>query len=245
MTQLEALWMYQSAEIELEGLERSLKNTETRKRLVLQQEVFKKNQKHLKKIEQESMLTQNTLVGITAQIDKLKEQIREKSVEIDEIRESDLEDLFLEDIHEMTKECEGIQNAIEVSKQQLMEIMHELEEAKADIEETLVKMSRAKKSFDQLKLQHAKELEAGKGDLAKRRQVVKKAAQNVPRDLLEKYKRIKQHRANPVAYLKDRRCQGCNMEVPSGVLQDLQMQDRIVVCENCGRILLVAEQTEK
>lgn len=244
MTQLEALWVYQTAEIELEDLERSLKNTETRKRLVLQQEVFKKNQKHLKKIEQESMLTQNTLVGITAQIDRLKEQIREKNVEIDEIRESDLEDLFLEDIHEMTKECESIQNAIEISKQQLTDIMHELEEAKTDIEDTLVKMSRAKKSFDQLKAQHAKELEAGKGDLAQRRQVVKQAAQKVPRDLLEKYRRIKQHRVNPVAYLKNKRCQGCNMEVPSGVLQDLQMQDKIVVCENCGRILLVEVEAE-
>ena len=242
MTQLEALWEYQAAEIELEKLERFLKNTETRKRLVRQQQVFKTNQSHLKKIEQESMLTKNSLVGITAQIDRLQQQIKEKNVEILEIRESDLEDLFPEDIHEMMKECECIRVAIEANKQQLMEIIHSLEQSKADIEDTLLKMSRAKKQFDELKAAHAKELEAGRGDLSKRRQLVNQAAQQVPRDLLERYRRIKQHRPNPVAFLRNRRCQGCNMEVPSGVMQDLQAGNRIVVCENCGRILLVAPE---
>lgn len=240
MTQLEALWEFQTAEIELEKLERFLKNTETRKRLVKQQQVFKTNQSHLKKIEQESMLTKNTLVGITAQIERLQRQIKEKNVEILEIHESDLEDLFPEDIHEMMKECESIRVGIETNKQQLMGIMRSLEQSKADIEETLLKMSQAKKQFDQLKAAHAKELEAGRGDLSKRRLVVSQAAQQVPPELLERYRRIKQHRPNPVAHLKNKRCQGCNMEVPSGVLQELQAGDRIVVCENCGRILLVA-----
>ncbi|MBD5560915.1 MAG: hypothetical protein HDQ87_11330 [Clostridia bacterium] len=244
MTQLEALWVYQTAEIELEQLERFLKNTETRKRLVKQQQVFKTNQSHLKKIEQESVLTKNSLVGITAQIERLRRQIKEKNVEILEIHESDLEDLFPEDIHEMMKECESIRAAIEANKQQLMEIIQSLEQSKADIEDTLVKMSRAKKQFDELKAAHAKELQAGRGDLRKRRQIVDQAAQQVPRELLDRYRRIKQHRPNPVAYLKNKRCQGCNMEVPSGVLQDLQSGDRIVVCENCGRILLVAPEEE-
>lgn len=242
MSRLEALWEYQSAEIELEVLERSMKNTETRKRLVRQQQLFKNNQSHLKQIEQESMLTQNSLVGITGQMDKLMAQIREKDVEILEIRDSDLEDLFPEDVHEILKECESIRTSIETNKRKLVELMHEIEAAKKDIEETLIAMSRAKKAFDKLKAAHAKELEAGKGKLTEGREKVQQAALQVDEDLLAKYRRIKQHRSNPVAHLKNKRCQGCNMEVPSGVLQDLQKGDRIVTCENCGRILLVAEE---
>lgn len=241
MEELKALLVYQEAENDLEELERSLKNTDTRKRLVRQQEVFKANQTHLRHIEQESMLTQNALVEITAQVEYLRAEMEEKAIEIREIDESDLEDLFLEDVQEMVKECEAIRSSLETNKRKLVDIMRQLESSQQDAQKTLMRMSRAKKSFDELKEQHSRELEAGRGDLERRKHVVSAAARKVPEDLLRQYREIKQHRSNPVVYLKERRCQGCNMEVPSGVLQELRNGDHVVVCENCGRILMTAE----
>lgn len=242
MKQLEALWAYQAAEIELEKLEQALKNTDTRKRLIRQQQLFKKNQTHLRQIEQELVLTQNALGEISAQVEALRRQMQEKQVEIQEIEEYDLDDLFADDVHELTKECETIRTSLEASKRKLSDIMKRLEGSETDITETLVKMSRAKKSFDELKELHAGELEAGKGDLDQKKQEVHAAAKRVPGALLAQYKEIKQHRANPVAHLVNKRCQGCNMEVPSGVLQEIRSGDRVVVCENCGRILLTIEE---
>lgn len=245
MKQLIALWSYQAAEIELEDLERSLKNTDTRKRLVRQQQLFKKNQTHLRQIEQELVLTQNALGEITAHVDSLRRQMREKQEEIQEIEGYDLDDLFSDDVHELTKECEAIRGALEASKGKLSAIMKKLISSETDITETLVKMSRAKKSFDELKLLHSQELAAGKGDLELKQQQVHAAARNVPADLLNQYRKIKQHRANPVAHLVNKRCQGCNMEVPSGVLQEIRNGDHVVVCENCGRILLSVDEEGK
>lgn len=241
LNELKALWAYQLAENELEELERSLKNTETRRRLVRQQEVFKNNQSHLRHIEQESMLTQNALVEISAQVEHLRRQMQEKDSEIKEIEGYDLEDLFLEDVQEMTKECEAVRTALESNRRKLADIMQRLETSHSEAKETLVRMSRAKKSFDELKAQHEQELDAGRDDLESRRHVVHAAAKKVPPELLAQYRNIKQHRPNPVAFLKNRRCQGCNMEVPSGVLQEIRNGDHIVVCENCGRILMTAE----
>ena len=237
MDRLKALWDYQVAETELEQLEKSLKNTETRKRLIRQQQLFQNNQVYLKKLEQESVLANNKMMEISAQADALKKQMEQKDTEISEIEDYELDDLFLADVQELIKECESIKSTIEMNKRKLVDIMHRLEKSETDIKETLVKMSNAKKAFDQLKAAHAKELAAGKDDLEKLRANVAKAAQGIDAGLLEEYKRIKQHRPNPVAYFKNKRCQGCNMELPSSQLQELKAGDKIILCENCGRIL--------
>lgn len=244
MKELKALWTYQAAENDLDEYERVLKNTDTRKKLVRQKEVFEKNQAHLRRLEQGSVLQQNALVEVTGQIDALRKQIAEKDAEIREIEDYDLEDLFPEDVHEMMRECEAIRTALDAGKRRVSDIMHELEDTQNDAQETLVRMSRAKKAFDRLKEKCNEEMEACRGDLDQRRRVVSAAAKNVPAELLSQYRRIKQHRSNPVVYLKDRRCQGCNMEVPSSALQEIRSTDHIVVCENCGRILMTFEEEE-
>jgi len=242
LDKLQALWDYQKAENDLEQLEKALKNTETRKKLIRQQQLFQNNQQRLKQLEQESVLANNKMIEISSQVEALKKQMEQKDDEITEIKDYDIDDLFLEDVQEIIKECEEIKGAIELNKRKLVEIMHKLEKSEADIKETLVKMSNAKKAFDQLKVAHSKELDAGKGDLEKFRANVAQAAKNVEPELMEQYKKIKQHRPNPVAYFKNKRCQGCNMELPSSMLQALKDKDRITLCENCGRILYAVDE---
>ena len=222
---LKALWDYQAAENELESYERTLMNTETRKKLVHQQQVYNNNQQKLMQLEQEYMLLQNKMSGIASQIDTLQKQMQEKKDEINEVSGYDLEDMFLEDVREMIQECEEIKASVEVSKRKIVEIMHRL----------------AKKQFDILKEQHAKEVAAGKDDLDRLRANVVQAAKGIEPSLMERYKAIKQHRANPMAKLVGDRCEGCKMQLPSGVLQSLKVEGSIVECENCGRILFVAE----
>ena len=73
MNNLDALWDYQAAENELETYERSLKNTETRKKLVHQQQIFQSNQQKLKQLEQESILLQNKMNEIASQMDVVQD----------------------------------------------------------------------------------------------------------------------------------------------------------------------------
>lgn len=237
MNKLEALWNYQQAEIELENLEQSLKNTETRKKLLHQQKIFQNNQQHLKMLEQKSVLFNNEILDVTTQIDFIKKNMSQKTAEIEEIADYDLDDLFLEDVQELVKECEETRSAIDQNKKRLTEIISQLEKADGDAKDTLIKMSKAKKSFDKLKVEHTKELNGVKEELEQLKNKVLKAAAETDQQLLDKYKRIKQHRPNPIAHFKNKRCQGCNMELPSGMLQNIRDKEKITTCENCGRIL--------
>lgn len=237
MDKLEALWTYQQAEIELETLERSLKNTEVRKRLLHQQKVFQNNQQHLKMLEQETVIANHKIIDVSSQIESIKKNMAQKEMEIEEIADYDLEDLFLEDVQELVKECEDTRNSIEQNKKRLTELITQLDKADADAKDTLIKMSKAKKAFDKLKIEHTKELSGGKDDLERLKSKVLQAAEKADPDLLKQYRKIKQHRPNPIAYFKNKRCQGCNMELPSGMLQSIRDKEKITICENCGRIL--------
>ncbi|MEG0256770.1 MAG: C4-type zinc ribbon domain-containing protein [Christensenella sp.] len=241
MSNLKALWDYQTAESELEAYERSLTDTDTRKRLVQRQQIYKINQQKLIQLEQEAVLLQNKMNEVSNQLDVLQKQMLEKKDEISEVASYDLEDMELDGVREMSKECEAIKGSIEMGKRKVVDVMHRLEKSEGEIKETLVKMSNAKKQFDTLKEQHSKEMSAGMGDLEKLRANVAKVAKGIDEGLMARYKAIKQHRPNPMAKLVGDRCEGCNMQLPSGVLQNLKIEGNIVECENCGRILYVTE----
>ena len=62
-------------------------------------------------------------------------------------------------------------------------------------------------------------------------------SKKVDSKLLEKYHNIKQHCTPPMAKLINGQCSGCFMSLPSATLLDIRSGDRIVECDNCGRIL--------
>jgi len=36
-------------------------------------------------------------------------------------------------------------------------------------------------------------------------------------------------------------CQGCNMNVPPQVINEVKMKNELIICENCSRILYIIE----
>ncbi len=242
MENFKAIWEYQNAELKFEEFEQTLKNTETRRKLVKQQQLFNANQQQLKQYEQEIMVMQNKLAETALQTDTLTKQMRQKDEEIKEIEGYDLEDLFIEDVKEGVKESENIKSALEINKRKVVDILHKLEGFETEIKETLVKMSNAKKLFDQLKITHNGEIEAGREDMEKLKKVIDAAAKTVDAKTMELYKKIKQHRQNPIAVLNGDRCSGCKMQLPSNVLSRVKANTEAVICENCGRVLILLDK---
>ena len=239
MNKLKALWDYQTAEIKLEEYENVLKNTETRKKLVQHQKYLQAKQQAIKNVENETAINQNRIVEVTAQIDVLAAKMTQKNQELSEMDEFDLEDLFIEDVRESIKESENIKNALEQNKRKIVEIRKKLEKAGDEIMQTLRNMSAVKKEFDRLKELHNEEIEKGSDEINRLKVELELAAGKVDPELMEKYKKIKQRRPNPVARLNNDRCGGCNMQLPSSVIGTLKASGNIVECDNCGRIIYI------
>ena len=103
--------------------------------------------------------------------------------------------------------------------------------------EIRVRAAKTKQEFDQLKLEYDKEFKADTEKLKKMRDRTEDEAKKIDPDLLAKYRSIKQHCTPPMARLVNGQCSGCFMSLPSATLLDIKNGDRIVECDNCGRIL--------
>ena len=78
------------------------------------------------------------------------------------------------------------------------------------------------------------EFDAQIGQERKLREV---AAKRVRPDVLKKYSTIRMRRGLAMAPVKNGTCQGCNMNIPPQVFNQLQRGDSIELCGNCNRII--------
>ncbi len=78
------------------------------------------------------------------------------------------------------------------------------------------------------------ELQAQIGEERKLREV---AAARVRPDVLKKYSAIRMRRGLAMAPVKNGTCQGCNMNIPPQLFNQLQRGDSIELCGTCNRII--------
>ena len=61
---------------------------------------------------------------------------------------------------------------------------------------------------------------------------------NVDAKLLSQYEKILKNRDGiALVPVKNESCGGCHMELPPQVVNEIQLQDKLIVCESCARIL--------
>jgi predicted nucleic acid-binding Zn-ribbon protein len=75
------------------------------------------------------------------------------------------------------------------------------------------------------------------GQIAAERKLREVAAARVRPDVLKKYSAIRMRRGLAMAPVKNGTCQGCNMNIPPQVFNQLQRGDSIELCGTCNRII--------
>lgn len=237
MDKLAVLYEYQQADAELEAYEQKLKSTATRKQLVKLQEYLKKQQAVLKDMENKALVEQNELSEINVQYDRMMEFLNKKHNDISEYESLDINVLDYNVVKDLVREYESTYDNIVKQKKKALTVQKSAENTAEKLKEILAQVSKAQKDFNTLKEKHEEELHNGADELERLRKAADAAASKVDPALLQRYKRIKQNRPLPVSLLKDGRCMGCNMELPSRDLANIKKTDTIIECENCGRIL--------
>ena len=84
-----------------------------------------------------------------------------------------------------------------------------------------------------------KELEAA---ITVRKQRRETTAAAIPAELLKRYERVRASKGGiAVATVRKERCSGCLSPIPAQRILEVDRQDRLYLCEACGRILIVAQ----
>lgn len=67
----------------------------------------------------------------------------------------------------------------------------------------------------------------------------------VDKDVLSKYEKILVNRDGlALVPVKSHACQGCFINLPPQVINEIRMKDKIIICENCARILYIENEAD-
>ncbi|RLT10995.1 MAG: nucleic acid-binding protein [Planctomycetota bacterium] len=151
------------------------------------------------------------------------------------------------------EEYKAIQNEIALVKSQLNKVDDEIIDYEIDLEERdaafkLLDMDLKKAELELANFQKQSS-DAKLGEEAKLEELANSllnAEAVINPDIREQYQRvIRQRGPEAMAVVEAGACMGCNMSITSQMLNDLINCDTLVFCRSCGRILYMAEETEK
>ena len=233
---LDQLWQFMQVDMEADRFENKMRQSENRQKLLKQRTFLMDQQTNMKKLESEIAVMQDRLEAIRDEADRLDKLLAAAAAEIEANPPATAEDA--------DKRAESVQKLVDSLsryEQELQKLRKDSETKDRQQKEIRVRAAKTKIEYDQLKQVYDTEFKKDSAQLQKLRADIEKEVAKVEPKLLERYHSIKQHCTPPMARLIDGQCSGCFMSLPSATLLELKEGNRIVECDNCGRILYIEE----
>lgn len=151
------------------------------------------------------------------------------------------------------EEYKAIQNEIALLKSQMAKLDDELIDGELDIDDRGGKIKELEAELAKLKAEMTTFLKkfdenkpADDANLADLSRQIAEAEAIIPIEIRDSYQRvIRQRGADALALVEEGACSGCFMAVTSQMVNDLINCDKLVFCRSCGRVLYMAEETER
>ena len=233
---VKSLWDYMQVDMEADKFENGMRQSETRQKLLRSRDFIKDQQNNMKKLESDIAAMQDRLEALSDGAARLEAQLAAVTEQNEKDPPADKEETekriaavqkLLEDLTRYEKELARMRKDAEVKDRQQKDIR--------------LRAAKSKQEYDALKVVYEKEKEEDTRRLQVLRAKVEKEKATVDPQLLARYEEIKQHVTPPMARLVNGQCSGCFMNLPSASLLAIRAQDRIVECDNCGRMIFSAE----
>lgn len=162
------------------------------------------------------------------------------------------------DIVRNTAESQAVGREIVANENKMQEHFEKVDRQNSDLEESLQKLASLQSQFFAKRAELADKLPGIKETLAVMDNEIKKVdarrkalCSGIPAVVIKQYTDLIRTRA-PYMVVEvqttdegDYTCSGCNIGLPPQVIGDIIKGDQLVCCENCGRILYLAEKKEK
>ena len=234
---VKSLWDYMQVDMEADKFENGMRQSETRQKLLKSRDFIKDQQNNMKKLESDIAAMQDRLEALSDGAARLEAQL----AAVTEQNEKDPP----KDREEAEKRIAGVQKLLEDLtryEKELARMRKDAETKDRQQKDIRLRAAKSKQEYDSLKVVYEKEKEEDTRKLQVLRAKVEKEKATVDPQLLARYEEIKQHVTPPMARLVNGQCSGCFMNLPSASLLAIRNQDRIVECDNCGRMIFSAEQ---
>lgn len=236
MGKLDALWIYQQADLEVDKFEAQLRSSAAYKRYAKLRHYIEEQRRVLQRMS-DAVDDRKRQIALTTQRYELLKQRQEDGVQ--KFESVDKEDLA--EIERFREYFEQLHQRLALERREFSSLATTLEKEDSQLSDMRVRLGKARKEYDELKVQIDADRDACKDELAALKERAESLAQQVDPALLEHYKTTKRSHAMAVAMLDGNKCGGCNVELSAVILRKIKEDSEVVECDNCGRMLRLAE----
>lgn len=235
MSRPTALLAYQEADLEKQQIENEIRTTANRVKLNKLAKFIKQQQATLTKLNDDMEAFSASMSRLNAQHNAVLDRLDLESSEFETLKGD--EECTSEEMTEFRHDIEKLQREANNLEKEIKQLFRSLDEAIAEFQKTRQQGVKAKKEYDQLKIVCQKERDDASIDMLAADRKMEELEKKVSPSLMTRYKRVRQHHNMPVVEVRDGKCSGCNMSLPSLAIRRLVGEDMILECENCGRLL--------
>ncbi len=168
---------------------------------------------------------------LEAVVKDIKEQISKYNHQLNEVKTNREYSILLKEIEEAKKKDNDME-------EEIISEMLSADEIEDEIKTASQKYSEAEKKFSKEKdvlQQEEKKFEAKKDKLNQKKE---KLVPIIPSDQVSLYLKIyKRNSGTALSPVKEEFCSLCHLRIRPQVINELKGKEKIILCENCGRIL--------
>lgn len=137
----------------------------------------------------------------------------------------------------LDRERETLNKNIENVETELLKNMESIEEMKKEYDNLNKSFRKYRKEYTRLVKEHKNLINQYERKADYERAEIKRIKSTIDENVLKKFEDLIKTKRIAVAEVIDNRCSGCNMLLPSIILDKMRKDDDIVLCDNCHRML--------
>jgi len=148
-----------------------------------------------------------------------------------------------EEYQAMVKEIAGFNADKSVLEENILKLFDDTDAVNKEIEKEKVVLVEEEKKFNQQKKEVDDRMKEVNDRLAVLESNRNQITPNIEKKILAQYERVLKNREGlALVPIKNGACQGCFLNLPPQVINEIKMKKGIVVCEACARILFLEEE---
>lgn len=176
------------------------------------------------------------IVAFNEEMEQAKRLIEKYTEDQNNVRNNREFDLLNKEIEYNKLVIEHDEKKIKDAKNSELQKNEELEKTKVQLEERTKDLELKKSELDEI-------VTETKAEEEKLREQARNLEHSIEARLLASFKRIRKNSRNGlgIVYVERDACAGCFSKIPPQRQMDIRMRKKIIVCENCGRIMIDPE----
>lgn len=136
-------------------------------------------------------------------------------------------DFVEESVKNLTQQFEDFENQMSVAKAEFTELQNKLIELQMQLKEKKEELAEVSKETEDEEIKYNHERE--------------KLLVRINKDHLSKYEKIRSARGKAVVTIRKESCGGCGNRIPPQHIIEIRRNDRMYICQHCGRIVVSDE----